>query len=72
MTARGGAYVEKWMPTHRMGRFRAAWVPEPLRGRVCYMRGDRAEMEARAAELNAFADDLRATQTNRRNASTDQ
>ena len=69
---KGGAYVEKWMPTHRMGRFRAAWVPEPLRGRVCYMRGDRAEMEARAAELNAFADDLRETQTNRRNASTDQ
>lgn len=65
---RGSRYIEKWMPTHRMGNFRAAWVPEHLRDRVAYMRGTRPEMETRAVELNKFADDLRATQVNRRNA----
>lgn len=66
--ARGGRHIEKWIPTHRMGNFRAAWVPEPLRGRVVYMRGTREEMEQRAKELNDDADWQRRTMVNRRNA----
>jgi len=69
-TSRGGRIVEKWAPTWRFTNFRAAWIPEHLRERVyCQllgMPGTRAAMEARAAELNAYADELRTKHPQRR------
>lgn len=60
-----GPPIQKWAPTFRFGKFRAAWVPEHLRDKVTYMRGTREEMEARAAELNAFAESERQTHPQR-------
>lgn len=54
----GGRDITKWAPTKRFHKFRAAWVPEHLRRDVLYMRGDRAEMEQRAAQLEQFAEAL--------------
>ena len=64
--SRGGRIVYKWAPTVRFGNFRAAWVPEHLRDRVYWMRGTQEEMEKQAAELNAYAEELRRTKTGRR------
>lgn len=61
----GGRPIEKWAPTHRFGNFRAAWVPEHLRESVYWMRGTREEMEARATELNKFAESERIEHPNR-------
>ena len=63
---RGHDTIVKWMPTHRMANFRAAWVPNHLRGAVYYVRGTREEMEKMAADLNDFAMAQRAEHPNRR------
>ena len=63
---RGHDTIMKWMPTHRMANFRAAWVPDHLRGAVYYVRGTREEMEKMAADLNDFAMAQRKDHPNRR------
>lgn len=63
---RGHETIKKWIPTHRMANFRAAWVPPHLRGSVTYVRGTREEMEKMAADLNNFAAEQRSAHPNRR------
>ena len=63
---RGHETTMKWIPTHRMANFRAAWVPDHLRGSVYYFRGSREEMEKMAADLNEFAMAQRKDHPNRR------
>lgn len=58
--ARSPRRLEKWAPTLRFHNFRAAWVPEGLRGSVTYMRGTRPEMEEIAREMEVFAAEQRA------------
>lgn len=69
-TSRGGRIIEKWAPTWRFANFRAAWIPEHLRERVDFhmlgIPGTREEMEACAAEISAFADELRTKHPHRR------
>jgi hypothetical protein len=55
----GGRDIRKWAPTSRFDNFRAAWIPEHLREEIRYMTGSRRECERRAAELDAFAVELR-------------
>lgn len=64
--ARSGSALEKWAPTERFSTFRAAWVPEHMRDRVTYFRGDHAEMHELAIKLNAFAKELRTRKAVRR------
>jgi hypothetical protein len=53
--SRGHRIVEKWAPTHRFYRFRAAWIPDHLQNRVYCIRGTKEEMVALAAGLAEFA-----------------
>lgn len=69
--SRSARTIEKWIPTMRMGNFRAAWVPNHLRGALWYVRGTRDEMETMARDLEEFAARERALHPNRRAARSD-
>jgi hypothetical protein len=64
--SRGGRIITKWAPTMRFSNFRAAWIPLHLRDQVRWVRGDRPTMEAYAANLNTWAEEMRAEHPNRR------
>ena len=64
--SRGGRIIKKWAPTTRFNNFRAAWVPEHLRDRVTWIRGDRPAVEEYAAKLNGWSDEMRVEHPNRR------
>lgn len=64
--SRGGRVVEKWAPTTRFSNFRAAWVPKHLQERVTWIRGSKEDVEKYAADLNKWADEMRAESPNRR------
>jgi hypothetical protein len=64
--SRGGRIIEKWAPTVRFAQFRAKWIPEHLRDRICYLRGTREEMETLAKQLCEDADRQRTEHPNRR------
>lgn len=68
--SRSGRIIEKWAPTVRFNNFRAAWVPEHLRERVYWVRGDKPTMEAYAANLNKWANEMRIETPNRRPSQT--
>ncbi len=63
--SKGGRNVSKWAPTSRFDGFRAAFIPPHMLDRVWYITGTRQEMEAKAIELNEFANTLRTEKPNR-------
>lgn len=65
--SRSGKRITKWAPTARLHNFRAGWVPLGDREECHYMTFlDRREAEARASEMNEFAEKLRSEHPNRR------
>ena len=64
--SRSGRVVEKVSPTSRFENFRCKWIPENLREHIIEERGDRAQMEGRAAFWNARAKEARGDHPNRR------
>ena len=64
--SRGGRIIRKWAPTTRFSNFRAAWIPQHLRERIWWIRGDRPTMEAYALRLNTWAEEMRDEHPNRR------
>lgn len=59
---RSGQLTKKWLPTKRLGNFRAAWIPDHIReinDGYIYISGTRDEMEAVAVRMSLFAEDLR-------------
>jgi hypothetical protein len=65
----GGRVVQKWAPTHRLHRFRAAWIPAHLDDRIRYIRGPKEQMDTMALEMNQFAEELRAARLLRQQSS---
>lgn len=63
--SRSGRVIEKWAPTTRFNNFRAKWIPEHLRARIYWVRGNREAIEEYAASLNKWADEFRTEHPNR-------
>lgn len=68
--SRGGRMIRKWAPTIRFHNFRCKWIPEHLREEIWYKRGSKEQMEAYAANLNAWSDEMRTEHPNRRPSRT--
>lgn len=58
---RGSRAVRKWAPTRRFGNFRCAWIPQHLRNDIYYIIGTRPDIEAKATQMNEYADKLRSS-----------
>lgn len=59
---RSGRMVTVWKPTQRFDNFRCAWIPDHIRAKhpYIYMEGTRPAMVERAAQIQAFRDELAA------------
>jgi hypothetical protein len=58
--SKNGRIVEKYIPYKRLRSFRAKWLPEHLRDRLCYQYTHKADADAHAAALHVMWDDVRA------------
>ncbi|HLY90850.1 MAG TPA: hypothetical protein VKQ27_17845 [Acetobacteraceae bacterium] len=63
---RGSSHAQKWVPIGRLSNFRAAWMPDKVRGKVWELQGTRDEMAARAAVMQSLAERMRVAHPNRR------